>query len=73
VAVLLQQLETRRLALPSYVLAYRYRRSLYRAIVHGQDARCVFGKAPLSIGKIALVIVLVLLVVLGVLGILAAR
>ena len=73
VAVLLQKLETRRLALPSYVLAYRYRRSLYRAIVHGQDVRCVFGKAPLSLGKIMLVVGLVLLVVLAVLGVLAIR
>ena len=72
VAVLLQQLKTRRLALPSYVLAYRYRRSLYRAIVHGQDVRCVFGRAPLSVGKVLLVIGLVLLLVVGVIALWAA-
>ena len=55
-AVLPQRLRTRRYAFPSYVLAYRYRGDLYRAIVHGQDASCVFGKAPWSIAKILLVV-----------------
>src|SRR5262249_46489934 len=47
-AVLLEGLSTRRFLLPAYVLAYRYDNKVYRAIVHGQDARCVFGSAPRS-------------------------
>jgi len=56
VAVLLQALTTHRVAVPTYVLAYRYRGKLFRALVHGQDVRCVFGQAPYSIVKIVLVI-----------------
>lgn len=67
VAVLLEGLETRRVAIPAYVLAYRYRKTLYRAVIHGQDARCVVGKAPLSIAKILLVAGAVLLFVVAIL------
>jgi hypothetical protein len=56
VAVLLEGLSTKRVCLPTYVLAYRYRGAPYRAVVHGQDARLVFGDAPYSVGKIVLVI-----------------
>ncbi len=56
VAVLLHALETRRLALPSYVLAYRYKGRSYRAVVHGQDASHVTGTAPIAWGKVALVV-----------------
>jgi hypothetical protein len=76
VAVVLHGLSTRRVALPSYILAYRYRDRTYRAIVHGQDARCVFGDAPYSIGKILLVIALAILgvaVLIGIFGLLASR
>ena len=52
-AVLLRRLSTRRLSLPAWVLAYRYRGKLYRAVIHGQDASLVLGKAPWSWGKIA--------------------
>ena len=55
-AVLLQRLHTRRMALPTYVLAYEYRGKTYRALVHGQDARCVLGDAPYSILRIVLVV-----------------
>ncbi|MCY1059278.1 zinc ribbon domain-containing protein [Nannocystis sp. SCPEA4] len=57
VAVLPRRLSSERLAFPAYVLAYRYRDKLYRAVVNGQDAAVVTGKAPLSIAKIVLVIV----------------
>lgn len=56
VSVLLESLRTRRVALPAYVFTYRYRSKLYRAVVHGQDASCVIGEAPLSLAKIALVV-----------------
>ena len=55
-AVLPRRLRTRRYGFPSYVLAYRYREKLYRAIVHGQDARVAFGKAPWSVWKILLAV-----------------
>lgn len=57
VAVLPRRLDSERLAFPAYVLAYRYRDKLYRAVVNGQDAAVVTGKAPLSIARIVLVIV----------------
>jgi hypothetical protein len=69
-SVLLRGLRARRLSMPTYVLAYRYKGRLYRALVHGQDARAVFGTAPLSWAKVlgvaaavlaAVAIVLVLL------------
>jgi hypothetical protein len=44
----LESLKTSRLAFPAYVLAYRYRDKLYRAVVHGQDSETVIGNAPLS-------------------------
>jgi hypothetical protein len=53
VGVLLQALTTRRVALPAWVLAYRYRGSLYRGVVHGQQDACVLGKAPYSLAKLA--------------------
>ncbi len=55
VAVVLRKLITRRLSFPAYVLAYRYRNRLYRAVVCGQDAGCVIGTAPYSWIKILLV------------------
>ncbi|MGH1342485.1 MAG: zinc ribbon domain-containing protein [Nannocystales bacterium] len=61
VSVLPSRLTTSHLAFPAFVLAYRYRDKLYRAVVHGQDPSCVLGKAPVSWPKIALV-------VLGVIG-----
>src|SRR6185436_6877310 len=67
-AVVLHGLRTHRMALPAWILAYRYQDKLYRAIVHGQDARNVFGDAPISWGKIILVILAVLAGV-GIIGI----
>lgn len=55
VGVMLQGLRTRRVALPAWVLAYRYRGKPYRAVIHGQDAHVVVGKAPYSTWKILLV------------------
>jgi hypothetical protein len=52
VSVLLDGLDTDRIALPSYVLAYRYDGKLYRAIVHGQRPEVTFGDAPRSWWKI---------------------
>lgn len=57
VSVVLEGLATERLALPAWVLAYRWRGKTYRAVVHGQNATRVFGTAPWSYVKIALVAV----------------
>jgi hypothetical protein len=71
VAVVLSGLETRRYALPAYVLAYRYRDKLYRVVVHGQDAGCVLGSKPVAVGRVvlvggvALLVLLVLALLLG--------
>jgi hypothetical protein len=56
VSVLLRRLTTRRVALPSYVLAYRYRGTLHRVVIHGQDPRVILGDSPVSLWKILVVI-----------------
>lgn len=66
VAVLLRTLRTRRVALPAYVLSYRYRGEVHRAIVHGQDDMVTFGSAPWSYRKIAAVVVAAVLVVVAI-------
>ncbi len=60
VAVILSGLVTRRLSFPAYVLAYRYRERLYRAVISGQDETCVTGNAPYSLIKYLLLILGVL-------------
>ncbi len=72
VAVLLRSLSTRRIVLPAYVLSYRYRGEVHRAIVHGQDARLTFGSAPWSYRKIAAVVLVVALVVAAIVASVAA-
>ena len=47
---------TERAALPAWVMAYRYRDKAYRAVIHGQRAGVVIGKAPLDATKIAFLI-----------------
>lgn len=54
VACLLERQTTKRVALPAWVLAYRYRGSPYRAIVHGQRSEVVFGSSPKDWKKILL-------------------
>ena len=53
VACLLQGQTTERIALPAWVLAYRYRGRPYRAIVHGQRPEVVFGGSPIDWSKVA--------------------
>ena len=71
VSVLLRGLRTQRTALPTFVLAYRYHGKLYRALVHGQDARCVLGDAPYSIARIALAVLGTLTLVVAIVAIVA--
>lgn len=54
VAVLARKLYTRRYGFPTYVLCYRYRGRPYRALVHGQDADAVVGRAPWSLARLAI-------------------
>jgi hypothetical protein len=56
-AVVLRRLVTRRFAFPSYVIAYRYRGSLHRVVLSGQDAACLIGSAPYSVAKILAAVV----------------
>jgi len=52
VSCLLEGQTTDRVALPAWVLAYRYRDSPYRAIVHGQRPEVVFGGSPTDWRKV---------------------
>jgi hypothetical protein len=72
VGVFLQALTTRRVALPAWVLAYRYRGALYRGVVHGQRDTCVLGRAPYSLAKLA-ALALTALALVAVLVLLFAR
>ncbi len=56
VALQLRSLRTRRVALPAFVLSYRYRDKAYRAVVSGQNAAHVVGDAPYSWPRIAAVV-----------------
>ncbi len=72
VACLLEGLTTDRVALPAWVLAYRYRARPYRAIVHGQRAGIVFGDSPLDRGKLARLGLAILAVVAAIVAIVLA-
>jgi hypothetical protein len=52
VSCLVERQTTERVALPAWVLAYRFRGSPYRVIVHGQRADIVLGSSPLDWRKI---------------------
>jgi hypothetical protein len=53
VACLLERQTTDRIALPVWVLAYRYRGEPYRALVHGQHPDIVVGRSPIDWSKVA--------------------
>lgn len=73
VACLLERQTTERIALPAWILAYRYRGHPYRAIVHGQRAEVVFGRSPVDWRKVAWLIAIAAAVAAIVALILAAR
>ncbi len=52
VTCLLERQTTERIALPAWILTYRYRGHAYRAIVHGQRAEVVFGRSPIDWSKV---------------------
>lgn len=71
---LVRALVTRRYSFPAWVMAYRYRDEVYRAVVCGQDAGRVLGKAPYSFWRIAGAVLLGLLILLfALVGILVTR
>jgi hypothetical protein len=53
VSCVLERQVTERVALPAWVMTYRYRGKPYRAIVHGQRADVVIGRAPIEWRKVA--------------------
>ncbi len=69
VSVLLRQLHTERLGFPAYILAYRYRKKLFRVVISGQDAGYLHGRAPISIGRVLLVVLGAALLIAGIVGI----
>lgn len=73
VACLLQRQTTERIALPAWILAYRYRGNPYRAIVHGQRAEVVFGRSPIDWSKVGWLIAIAAVIAALVALILAAR
>jgi len=71
VACLLERQTMDRVALPAWVLAYRYRDAPYRAIVHGQRPEVVFGDSPKDWKKITLVVLGALAVLVVIAAIIA--
>ncbi len=72
VSCMVERQTTDRVALPAWVLAYRYRGSPYRAIINGQRAEQVFGTSPtdwmkivaLVVGSLAIIVAIIALIVL---------
>lgn len=62
VACFVESLTTDRIALPAWVLAYRFRGAPYRAIVHGQRHTVVVGTSPIDWNKVMRVAAVVLAV-----------
>ena len=56
VACLLEGQTTTRIALPAWVMTYRYRDATYRAVVHGQRREVVIGTSPTDWLKVARVV-----------------
>jgi hypothetical protein len=69
VACLLEGQTTDRVGLPAWVLAYRYRGSPYRAIVHGERAEIVLGTSPIDWGKVARLVGVIALVAAAIVAI----
>jgi hypothetical protein len=69
VACLLERQTTERVALPAWILAYRYRGKPYRAIVHGQRAEIVLGRSPIDwakLGKLAALVAVLAAIIVAV-------
>lgn len=55
-SLLVRKLLTRRIGFPAWVIAYRYRGSLHRFVLSGQDPSCLLGDAPRSTARVLLAI-----------------
>ena len=64
VSMKLEGLETRRVALPAWILTWRYDERVYRAVVHGVRDEIVHGALPLSWARVFLVAAAALFLVL---------
>jgi hypothetical protein len=72
VSCLLQRQTTDRVALPAWVLAYRYRGSPYRAIVHGQRAERVLGTSPTDWVKVMWLVLGIAAAIAGIVAVILA-
>jgi hypothetical protein len=68
VSCLVDSQTTDRAAFPAWVLAYRYHDRPYRAVIHGQRASIVIGKAPRDRGKVAMVVIASVLAAVAILA-----
>jgi len=66
-STVLRGLEARRVALPAWVLAYRYRGRLFRTVLSGQDPARLLGSAPYSTARILAAVAAGVLLVLALL------
>lgn len=66
VSLVLRALVTRRVLFPAWILTYRYRGEPYRVVVHGQQPSVVLGDRPVSIVRVAAVLLLIALIVLAI-------
>ncbi len=65
VNVRVEDLTSKPVLLPVWVMAYQYRGKLFRFLVNGQTGRCT-GTAPVSYGKLAMAVGIVIAVAVGV-------
>ncbi len=71
VSCMIERQTTDRVALPAWVLAYRYRGSPYRAIIHGQRADHVFGTSPTDWMKITALVLSGVAIIIGIIALVA--
>jgi predicted RNA-binding Zn-ribbon protein involved in translation (DUF1610 family) len=62
VAIKLEELASRPMLLPVWIMAYQYRGRSYRFIINGQTGRCT-GEAPHSTMKVVLVVIATILAI----------
>ena len=66
VNVRISDLRSDAVLLPVWIMAYRYRKQLYRILINGQNAK-IAGDAPFSGRKLAVILIIFILIGLGVL------
>jgi hypothetical protein len=71
VSCLIEGQTTDRVALPAWVLAYRYRGSPYRAIINGQRGDQVFGTSPTDWLKVTALVVGAIAIIVAIIAVIA--